>query len=189
MHAPRTLHMEAVYRILMYLKSSPVLGLFFAAGPQYGLSCYTDVDYAGSQSDRRSTSDFCTFYGDHLISWKSKKHDVVSRSSAESEYRALANGTSETVWLRSILAELGFPEKSPSKLFCDNQSAIKLASDSVLHERTKHIEVDIHFIREKIRNGIVSPFYVPSKNQMADMLTKPVGPSLLRKLLLASLVS
>uniref|UniRef100_A0A2N9IAH8 Integrase catalytic domain-containing protein n=1 Tax=Fagus sylvatica TaxID=28930 RepID=A0A2N9IAH8_FAGSY len=180
MHAPRTSHLDAVYHILRYVKTSPGLGLFYSAGHQSGLSCFTDADYAGSQTDRRSTTGLSTFYGNHLISWKSKKQAVVSRSSAEAEYRAMAQGTCEILWLRSICNELGFMETDSSQLFCDNKSAIMLASDSVLHERSKHIEVDIHFIREKVRSGIITPSFVSSSKQTADVFTKPVGPSLLQ---------
>ncbi|KAF5203874.1 Retrovirus-related pol polyprotein from transposon re1 [Thalictrum thalictroides] len=80
------------------------------------------------------------------------------------------------MWLRSILGELGFPQTDPSVLYCDNKSAIHLASDSILHEKTKHIEIDVHFLREKVRSGIVSPSFVGTKAQIADTLTKPVGP-------------
>uniref|UniRef100_A0A2N9F1J4 non-specific serine/threonine protein kinase n=1 Tax=Fagus sylvatica TaxID=28930 RepID=A0A2N9F1J4_FAGSY len=180
MHAPRTSHLDAVHHILRYVKTSPGLGLFYSAGHKSGLSCFTDADYAGSQTDRRSTTGLSTFYGNHLISWKSKKQTVVSRSSAEAEYRAMAQGTCEILWLRSICNELGFMETDSSQLFCDNKSAIMLASDSVLHERSKHIEVDIHFIREKVRSGIIIPSFVPSSEQIADVFTKPVGPSLLQ---------
>ncbi|GFZ05939.1 hypothetical protein Acr_18g0001090 [Actinidia rufa] len=178
MHSPRTSHLDAVYHILRYLKSCPGRGLFYKSGVQSGLSCFTDADYAWSKSDRRSTSGFCTFHGSHLISWKSKKQAVVSRSSAEAEYRAMAQGTSEIIWLRSLLTELGFSVTDSSYLFCDNKSAIMLSSDSVLHERTKHIEVDIHFIREKVRSGVITPSFVPSSAQTADMFTKSIGPSL-----------
>ncbi|GFZ15830.1 hypothetical protein Acr_25g0002390 [Actinidia rufa] len=116
----------------------------------------------------------------HLISWKSKKQAVVTRSSAEAEYRAMAQGTSEILWLRSLLTELGFSMIDSSYLFCDNKSAIMLFSDSILHERTKHIEVDIHFIREKVRSGVITPSFVPSYAQTADMFTKSIGPSLLK---------
>ncbi|PSS33155.1 Endonuclease, partial [Actinidia chinensis var. chinensis] len=180
MHSPRTSHLDAVYHILRYLKSCPGLGLFYKSGVQSGLSCFTDADYAGSKSDRRSTSGFCAFHGSHLISWKSKKQAVVSRSSAEAEYRAMAQGTSEILWLRSLLTELGFSVTDSSYLFCDNKSAIMLSSDSVLHERTKHIEVDIHFIREKVRSGVITPSFVSSSAQTADMFTKSIGPSLLK---------
>ena len=162
MNAPRTAHMDAVHHILRYLKRSPNHGLFDPIGHQSGLSCFTDADYAGSQTDRRSTTGLNTFYGNHLISWRSKKQAVVLRSSAEAEYRAMAQGTCEILWIRSILNELGFTEKGSSQLFCDNKSAIMLVSDSVLHERSKHIEVDIHFIQEKVQYGIIIPSFVPS---------------------------
>ncbi|XP_059668762.1 uncharacterized mitochondrial protein AtMg00810-like [Cornus florida] len=90
MHAPRTAHMDAVYHILRYLKSCPGLGLFYSSSKQVGLSCFNDADYAGSKINRCSTSGFYTFYGDHLISWKSKKQPVVLRSSVEAKYRAMA---------------------------------------------------------------------------------------------------
>uniref|UniRef100_A0A2N9HH43 Integrase catalytic domain-containing protein n=1 Tax=Fagus sylvatica TaxID=28930 RepID=A0A2N9HH43_FAGSY len=151
MHAPRTAHLDAVYHILRYLKTSPGLGLFYSASHQSGLSCFTDADYAGSQTDRRSITGLSTFYGNHLISWKSKKQAVVSRSSAEVEYRAMAQGTCEILWLPSILNELGFTEKDSSQLFCDNKSAI--CSHQILFSMS---------------------------DQTADVLTKPVGPSLLQ---------
>ena len=92
----------------------------------------------------------------------------------------MAQGTCELLWLRSILAELGFAETISSQSYCDNKSAIMLSSDSVLHERTKHIEIEVHFIREKIRTGHVTPSFVSSFEQIADILTKLVGPSLLQ---------
>ncbi|GMP33402.1 hypothetical protein CsSME_00006737 [Camellia sinensis var. sinensis] len=180
MHAPRTEHLDVVHHILRYMKTSPSLGLFFTADPQFGLSCFTDADYAGSRTDRHSTSGFCTFSGDHLISWISKKQAVIFRSSAKAEYRAMAQGTGEILWLYSNLAELGFEETAPASLFCDNKSTIMLSSDAVLHERTKHIEVDIHFIQEKVRIGIVRPSFVSSSQQLADMFTKSVGPTILQ---------
>ena len=91
----------------------------------------------------------------------------------------MAQGFCELLWLRSFLGEIGFAETGSSGLFCDNKSAIMLASDSVLHERSKHIEVDVHFIREKVRAGIIHPSFVSSSEQAANFLTKSVGPSLL----------
>ncbi|GMP67233.1 hypothetical protein CsSME_00027291 [Camellia sinensis var. sinensis] len=108
MHAPCKEHLNTVYHILRYLKTSPDLGLFFTASLQSGLSCFIDVDDVGSRTDRRSISTFYTFYGDHLISWKSKKQAVVSSSSAEVEYQFMAHGTCEVLWIHFILTELGF---------------------------------------------------------------------------------
>ena len=105
MHASRTSHLDAVHHILRYLKMCPELGLFYTVGAQYGVSCFTDADYARSKDDRRSSFGFYTFYGNHLLSWKSKKQVVVSRSSVEAEYRAMTQGTYELMWLYSLLSE------------------------------------------------------------------------------------
>ena len=180
MNAPRTSHLDAVHHILRYLETSPDLGLFYSVGHQSRLSCFTDANYAVSQTDRRSTTRFSTFYGNYIISWKSKKQVVVSRSFTEAEYRAIAQGTCEILWLRSILNELDFMETNSSQLFCDNKSIIMFASNFVLHEWSKHIEVDIHFIWEKLRPCIIIPSFVPSSKQTVDVFTKPVGPSLLQ---------
>jgi len=177
MHSPRTSHLEATRRVLRYLKGAPGLGLFYRAGCSSSLSCFTDADFAGSLTDRRSTTGFCVFHGEHLISWRSKKQHIVSRSSAESEYRAMAHGVTELVWLRSLLDELGQPLASGSTLYCDNKSAILLTQDSVLHERTKHIEMDVHFLRDHVRAETVLPAYVSSADQLADALTKAIGPT------------
>ena len=138
---------------------------------------YCDVDWANSPIDRRSTSGYCGFIGGNLISWKSKKQDVVARSSAEAKYRAMALETCELIWLKQLLQELRFGKDGQMTLLCDNQAALHIASNPVFHERTKHIEVDCYFIREKIASGYMTTSFVNSSDQLADIFTKSLrGP-------------
>ncbi|XP_028107019.1 uncharacterized protein LOC114306062 [Camellia sinensis] len=122
-------------------------GLLFSSTSSLDLVAYADADWTGDVNDRKSTSGFCMFLSDSLISWKSKKQTIVARSTAEAEYRAMAHATAEIVWLRNLLFELGVPQSSPTSLYCDNRSAIQIAHNTVFHERTKHIKLDCHFVR------------------------------------------
>ena len=119
------------------------------------------------------------FIGGKLIFWKSKKQDVVARSNAEAEYRAMALATSELIWLKHLLQELRFEKDEQMTLICDNQAALHISSNLVFHERTKHIEVDCHFIRENIASGCMTTSFVNSNDQLADIFTKSLkGPGI-----------
>ncbi|RVW76761.1 Retrovirus-related Pol polyprotein from transposon RE2 [Vitis vinifera] len=177
LQSPCDSHWDVVIRILRYIKSTPGQGVLYENRGHSQVVGYTDADWAGSPTDRRSTSGYCVFIGGNLISWKSKKQDVVARSSAEAEYRAMALATCELIWLKHLLRELRFGKDEQMKLICDNQAALHIACNPVFHERTKHIEVDCHFIREKIASGCVATSFVNSNDQLADIFTKSLrGP-------------
>ncbi|XP_061999424.1 uncharacterized mitochondrial protein AtMg00810-like [Rosa rugosa] len=146
MHAPTLAHLHIVKRILRYLKGSIGRGILMKNIGNTHIMGYTDADWAGNSLDRKSTTGFCTFLGGNLVTWKSKKQTVVARSSAEAEYRTMASTSCELIWLKGLLSDLGFPSCQPMSLFCDNQAAMQIASNPVFHERTKHIEVDCHYI-------------------------------------------
>ncbi|KAM2392165.1 hypothetical protein ACFX1X_035690 [Malus domestica] len=171
MHSPSVDHMAAVMRILAYLKSAPGKGVLYQKHGHLNVEGFTDADWAGNVSDRRSTSGYFTFVGGNLVTWRSKKQKVVSRSSAEAEYRGMAHDICEILWLRKLLEGLGFKPKEIMRLYCDNQSAREIADNPVQHDRTKHVEVDRHFIKEKLERKIVSIPFVKSEEQLADVLT------------------
>ena len=173
MHSPNEDHLQAVFRILRYLKGSPGKGLLFTKQDQpLTIEAFTDADWASSVDDRRSTSGYCTFLGGNLITWRSKKQVVVARSSAEAEFRSVALGICELVWIKSLMKELRMTTEFPMKLYCDNKAAVSIAHNPVQHDRTKHVEIDRHFIKEKIENGLVCMTYISSHEQLADVLTK-----------------
>lgn len=169
---PRQLHFTAVHRIIRYLRSTPMHGLSYLHKSPLELRGFSDANYAGCPDTARSTTGYCIFLGSSLISWKSKKQTTVSKSSTEAEYRAMSSTSSELVWLQRLLKDFGIPLQFPTPLYCDNESAAKIASNPVFHERTKHIEVDCHFVREKYEQGLISLPHVPSKDQLADFFTK-----------------
>jgi hypothetical protein len=162
MHNPKDSHLQAVYRLLRYLKSTPGKGILYKKHENLKLECYTDVDYAGDLTDRRSTLGYCTLLGGNLVTWRSKKQNVVSRSSAEVEFRSMTLGICELLCIKIILEDLRIKWEELMRLYCDNKFAIGIAHNPVQHDRTKHVEVDIHFIKDKIESGLICIPYVPT---------------------------
>jgi hypothetical protein len=146
LHNPNEDHMDAVIRILRYLKASLGKGLMFSKNSHLKITGHTDADWAGSISDRKSTSDYFMFVGGNLVTWRSKKQKVVALSSADAEFRGMVKGLCELLWIR----RLGFAPTLEMELFCDNKVSIAISHNPVQHDRTKHVEVDQHFIKENL---------------------------------------
>lgn len=170
MHSPSTTHWVAAKHVLRYLKNTIDHGLLYTPGP-LRLQAFCDSDWAGNPDDRRSTSGFRVYLGNCLVSWSAKNQAVVSWSSTEAKYRSMALTTADLFWLRMLFKDLCLPLTSPPGLWCDNISALALASNSVYHARTNHIEVDYHFIHEKVLNRDILVKFISTKDQVADIFT------------------
>lgn len=175
MQAPREDHWEAALRVVRYLKGNPGQGILLKAEKNFQITGWCDADYNSCPLTRRSVTGFFVQLGDSPVSWKTRKQDTVSMSSSEAEYRAMAFITKELMWLKRVLLDLGVKHTQPMRLYCDNKSAIYIATNPVFHERTKHIENDCHFVREKIQLGTLQLQHVSSGAQLADIFTKPLG--------------
>ena len=138
---------------------------------------YSDVDWAGCPDTRRSTSGYCVYLGPSPVSWSSKRQPTVSRSSAEAEYRAVANAVAKCTWLRQLLQELHHDVSQATVVYCDNVSTVYLSANPVHHCRTKHIELDIHFVREQVALGRIRVLHVTTAQQFADLMTKGLSTS------------
>jgi histone deacetylase 1/2 len=175
LHAPREPHLTAVKRILRYVRSTATYGLHLRPAPSGVLSAFSDADWAGNPDDRRSTGGYAVFFGPNLIAWSARKQATVSRSSTEAEYKAVADATAELIWVQALLRELKISHRQPPVLWCDNIGATYLSSNPVFHARTKHIEVDYHFVRERVAKRFLQIKFISSKDQLADIFTKPLS--------------
>ncbi|KAH9718111.1 retrovirus-related pol polyprotein from transposon RE1 [Citrus sinensis] len=174
MSDPRQPHWVACKRVLRYLKNTMNMCLSFKKSEHLDLIAYTDADWATDPDDRRSISGYCVYLGDNLVAWSSRKQGMVARSTAESEYRAMALCSTEITWINCLLGELKMEVENVPIILCDSTSAAAIAANPVYHSRTKHFEIDIHFLRDKVTKGELEINYIGSNDQIADVLTKPL---------------
>nr|GFB10104.1 ribonuclease H-like domain-containing protein [Tanacetum cinerariifolium] len=169
---PTEKHLTVVKRIFWYLKDTIYMGLWYPKDIGFELTAFSDSDHAGCLDSRKSTSGGIQFLGgDKLVSWSSKKQDCTSMSSAKDEYVSLSACCAQVLWMRTQLTDYGFHfDKMP--MYCDSKAAIAISCNPVQHSRTKHIDVRYHFIKEKVKKGIVELFFVGTEYQIADLFTK-----------------
>jgi hypothetical protein len=161
MHDPQEPHLTAMKRILHYLQGTPNYGLLLRRSSSSDLIVYTDADWAGCPDTCRSTSGYAVFLTDNLVSWSAMRQTIISRSSTEAVYRVIVNGVAEATWLRQLLHELQTPPSRCTLIYYDNISTVYLSTNPVQHQRTKHVEIDLHFVQEKVAIGQVHVLHVP----------------------------
>ncbi|CAM8987644.1 unnamed protein product [Rhodiola kirilowii] len=165
-------HLTAALRLLRYIKGAPAQGLYFGAQSDLQLKAFCDADWATCPLTRKSITGHCVMLGPCIISWKTKKQPVISRSSAESEYRSMAAVCCELTWLARLISVMGVAVSSAIPLYCDNKVAIHIAHNPVFHERTKHVELDCHLVRAHVLSKFVQPMHITTNEQPADIFTK-----------------
>ncbi|GJY27865.1 putative RNA-directed DNA polymerase [Tanacetum coccineum] len=183
MHQPQVDHMHVVLRIVRYLKGTIGHGVLFKTNGHLNIQIFTDANWARDKGNIRSTLGYFSLVRGNLVTWKSKKQKVVSLSSAEAEFRGIAKGLAEALWIRKLVFEIGFPLKESIRIMSDNKAVIQISENPMQHDRTKHVEVDRHFIKDKLEAGIIKLPFVKYEDQLADILTKAVGMVILHKCL------
>lgn len=168
-------HINAVKRILRYLNHTKTLGITYGDTKQVSLVRYTDADYARDVDTRRSTTGYAFKIGNGVVSRRSQRQKTVALSTTEAEFMAICDGAKEAIWLRQLLTDIDFEQRGPTTLRVDNLSAIRLVQNPELHHRTKHIDVRLFFVRELHEKDDIQLEYVQSKDELADVFTKPLN--------------
>jgi hypothetical protein len=172
---PRHVHLVAAKHVMRYLKGTLDFGLCYNGDQDFKLIGYTDSDWAGSVSDKKSTSGCCFSLGSSMTSWQSRKQSSISLSMEEAEYILACSATCEVIWLRKLLTGLFDLEMEATMILCDNQSCIKMTKNHVFHDKSKHIEIRYHYICDMVQRGAIKFQYVCTYEQVADVLTKPLS--------------
>ncbi|KAL2230632.1 UNVERIFIED_CONTAM: Retrovirus-related Pol polyprotein from transposon RE2 [Sesamum indicum] len=183
LQAPRTSHWDAALHVLRYLKGTSSTGLFFSSSSSVQLSAFSDASWASYLDSRRCVTGYCVFLGSSLISWKTEKQATVSRSSAEAEYRAMASTVCELLWFSFVMRDSSIPVNSPIPFWCDNKAALHITANLVFHERTKHLDIDCHLVRDQYKLGFISPSHIPGSDQVANVFTKSLPTAIFTRLL------
>ena len=177
MNNPQLSHQQAAKRLLWYLKQTIQFGLKIQQSSSHTLQAFSDADWAGCCDDRQSTSGFCVYLGKNLISWSCKKQATVAHSSTKAEYKSLANTAVELSQLKSLLFELGVDISIPPVLWCNSIRTKYLASNPIFHARTKHVEIDYHFVQDMAASKSIDIWFISTKDQVVDVFTKPLSAS------------
>ncbi|PNX86761.1 putative copia-type protein, partial [Trifolium pratense] len=175
MQAPTANNMQALKRVMRYLKHTISHGLNLVRTTTLHLTAFCDADWGGDTTDRKSTGAYIVYFGPNAISWSCKKQSTVARSSTEAEYRTIGSTTTELLWLQQLLSELGIRISEPPTIFTYNIGANYLCVNPVFHTRMKHLAIDYHFVRDLVAKKELQVSHVPSSHQLADLLTKPLS--------------
>jgi len=171
---PTNAHLQAAKRALRYLQGTQNVGPKYNAEITTPVQAYCDADY-GAGEDRKSISGYVFMLAGSAISWQAKKQTTVALSTVEAEYHALAQAIKEAIWLQALLKDLGMEKYAPRTINCDNQGAIALAKNPTHHARTKHIDIQLHFVRDHVERGTIELMYCPTEDMVADIMTKALA--------------
>lgn len=175
MHAPTTKHWNRVKRALCYLAETVSHGILLRRGNSMTLHAFSDADWTGDPDDYVSINGYVLYIGNHSVSWSSKKHNTIARSSTKAEYRSIANASSEIKWIASLLHELKIRLSQAPIIYCDNVGAMYRCANPVFHSRMKHVALDYHFIRQQVKSGTLRVIHVSKKDMLAHVMTKPLS--------------
>jgi len=173
---PKESHLTAVKRIIRYVNDTLSYGIWYSRETNLVVVGYSDADWAGNDDDRKSTSGGCFYVGNNLVAWMSKKQASISLSTAEAEYIAAGSCCTQLLWMKTQLGDYRFTQDTMI-INCDNTSAINISKNPVQHSRTKHIDIRHHFLRDLVESEVVSLSFIPTENQLANILTKPLDGS------------